>query len=241
MDSERRYDDVEARRIFVVATGDDASETSSLAADRGLTLAELQDIAAEAGIHPTRVADAARLIEASPAPLPRQTSLGMQVSAGQLISLPRRPNEVEWSTLVARFRDVFEATGEVRSDGDARVWANGALKVLLEPTVDGYQLRLTTVNRRFRSLGRIGVVLAIWGLTYLAILAPEAAAAGGGLLEVLIGLLPSLIVLLGGLGFVGYSALSLPAWVAERQAQFAGLGDEALKLLDTPVDDDSNA
>lgn len=237
MGSERRYDGDEARRIFTIATRGDSDGASDFGTDRGLTLAELQEIGSEAGIHPARVADAARGIDVRPARLPRSISLGMQVSAGQLISLPRRPTETEWSTLVAKCRDLFEAPGEVRNHGDAREWSNGALRVLLEPTTDGYQLRLVTVNRRFRTLNRMGALLAVVGLTFLGLAASDAVTAGGGFLDVLMRVLPSLFVVGGGLGFVAYSALSLPGWVATRETQFERLGHEARSLLDTPAKD----
>lgn len=237
MDSKRHYDEDEARRIFAIATRGNSDGASDVRTDRGLTLAELQEIGSEAGIHPERVADAARGMDARPARAPRITSLGIQVSAGELVSLPRRPTETEWCTVVARCRDLFEAPGEVRDHGDAREWSNGALRVLLEPTTNGYQLRFVTVNRRFRFLNRIGALLAVVGLTFLGVGAPGAVAASGGVLDVLQTLLPSLLVAGGGLGFVAYGALRLPGWVATREAQFERLSEDVRSLLDAPAED----
>jgi hypothetical protein len=234
MAPERRYDEGEAREIFAIAAHEDSAAATPGSGVGGFTLAELQEIGGEAGIHPDRVAEAAGVVAARGTPLPEERSLGMEVSVGQLVPLPRRPTEAEWDTLVSELRDIFAAPGEVRAQGGAREWSNGALRVFLERTAEGHQLRLTTVNRRFQSLNRLGAMLAVSGLVLIAGLGPIFLADGVTLSELLGALLPSLLVAGAGVGLVAFSALSLPKWVRERREQFERIGDRARGLLAGP-------
>lgn len=234
MTDERRYDDREVDQIFAVAVRSEDAPVRLDPDGPGLTLRQLQEIGEEAGIHPERIADAARSLAARASHLPQKRSLGMPVSVGRVVPLSRRPTDAEWDTLVADFRDTFEAAGEPLEEGRARMWSNGALRVILERTLEGDQLRFTTVNRRFRSLNRMGATLATWGLVYLGMLAPEVLTSAGGLAGALSTLLPALIVTAGGLGFIGLSGITLPKWVEERDEQFERLAERAQALVSGP-------
>lgn len=241
MAPERRYDETEAKEIFAIAAQGDPAGATQGSDGGGFTLAELQEIGGEAGIHPDRVAEAAGVVAARATRLPERKSLGMAVSVGQLVRLPRRPTEAEWDALVSEFRDIFGAPGEVRAEGGAREWSNGALRVLLERTAEGDQLRLTTVNRRFEGLNRLGAMLAASGLVLIAGLSPAFLADGVTLSELFGALLPSLIVAGAGVGFVAFSGLSLPKWVGERREQFERIGNRACALLAGPPTDGSDS
>lgn len=123
MKSARRYDDDEARAIFGIAARRDTASAMPVSSGDGFTLSELQEIGAEAGIPPDRVAEAAAVLVARGRPLPEEKSLGRDVSVGRLVPLARRPTEAEWEVLVSELRDVFAATGEVSARGGAREWS----------------------------------------------------------------------------------------------------------------------
>jgi len=236
MSQDRRFDEEEAREVFAIAAQGDSATLSAEVDRGGFTLQDLKEIAEEAGIHPDRVAEAASVVAARGTWLPQAKSLGMRVSVGQVVPLSRRPTDAEWDVLVSELRSVFDAPGEVREQGGAREWSNGALHVLLEPTAEGHQLRMTTVNRRLRSLNRMGAMLAVWGLVFIAVLLPGLLADGSALSEILRGLLPSLIVAGGGVGFIAFTGLSLPSWVEERRKQFDSVAERARGLIGKPPD-----
>lgn len=144
------------------------------------------------------------------------------------------PTEAEWHALVSELRDTFAAPGEVRAEGGAREWSNGALRVFLERTAEGHQLRLTTLNRRFQALNRLGAMLAVSGLVLITGLGPVFLADGVTLSELLGALLPSLTVAGAGVGFIAFSGLSLPKWIRERREQFERIGVRARGLLAGP-------
>jgi hypothetical protein len=134
----------------------------ALPAGRGLSLRELQEIGREAGIDPERIAEAARA-------LPRgdnlpfwRTFLSRPPELDRVVELPRAISGREWDLMVAEFRDIFGAVGEVGSQGGAREWTGG-LRVLLEPSKSGHRLRMTAQNRRLLRVGRLGIVQLVAG------------------------------------------------------------------------------
>ena len=120
MADERKYREEEVKEIFDLATNRDDFGRAAVADEGGLTLAELQEVGLEVGVEPGRIADAALALETRRGVLPRRTSLGMPVSVGRVIELPRAVTDREWEVLVAEFRETFGARGQVTSHGGVR-------------------------------------------------------------------------------------------------------------------------
>lgn len=220
---ERRYGPDEVERIFEAAAARRGRDEPGASPD-GLTLAELQAIGGEVGLSPARIAEAAAAVDRPP---PRRgTDLGMPVSVGRVVDLPRAPTDREWGLLVAELRDTFRARGRVRSDGDLRQWSNGNLHAVVEPAESGWRLRLGTTKGDAVGINRMGIVGTAVGLVLLLLLLLGGTAAG----ELTI---PLTFLLMGG-GALGLNAIRLPAWVREREAQMEHVAARALALLSAP-------
>src|SRR5215210_5297426 len=125
MTEERRYGEEEVAQIFEAAASAHGSEGRALSSAGGLSLGELQAIGGEVGIAPERIADAAAALDLRRGAAPRGTHLGMPVSVGRTVDLPRAPTDHEWELLVAELRETFGAHGKDRSSGGLRAWSNG--------------------------------------------------------------------------------------------------------------------
>ena len=224
MTHEPRYREEEVREIFERAATH--AESRALASPDGLTLAELQAIGAEVGLAPERIAEAAAALELRRGAQPRGTALGLPVSVGRVVELPRAPTDVEWERLVAELRQTFRARGKERSSGNLRQWTNGRLHAYIEPSgPDGYRLRMGTT----KSDGTTSVVMGAGALAFALVLMLILTLGGGA--DDLVG---PLAIALGGGALLGTNALRLPAWAAEREAQMEHMAGRARALIGAP-------
>ncbi|MGI9628338.1 MAG: hypothetical protein ACR2QM_16005 [Longimicrobiales bacterium] len=237
MSDERRYGEQEVEEILDLAAKSDENRLA-LPTRGELTLSEVQEIGQEAGISPAQVEEAALTVEARRGILPTRKFIGMPISVGRVVDLPRDLTDREWDLVVSDLRSTFDAPGEVRSQGGAREWANGSLRVLLEPSESGSQLRFTSLNRRLRLLGSIGVVELVAGLVFLVLLLPTLVA-GGLNVEALVKLLPSLILAGAGAGFIAWAGHALPKWALERDSQMEMVGARVKAMLAKPQPEDA--
>jgi hypothetical protein len=212
---ERRYNDDEVAAIFAQAAQGQPTPGTGASGDDGLTLPELQQIGREVGIAPDAVARAAHSLALREQGHPGRF-LGFPISVQRTVALHRRLTEQEWEQLVVQLRQVFNAAGTLRSDGAFREWRNGNLRVLLEPTPAGHQLRLRSLNGGAREWMRGGLVaLGASAATAIAL------AAGGHLSRGAPGVL---LLSLLGLGMFANGALRLPSWARRRQRQMEDIG-----------------
>jgi hypothetical protein len=212
--TDRRYDDDEAAEIFRKAAEGPQSLPSQAAGDQGMTLAELQDIAREAGISPDAVAIAARSLEIQPRASGRRF-LGLPIDVERTVALERRLSDAEWERLVVQLRETFHARGQVSSTGSFRQWTNGNLQVLLEPTPTGQRLRLSTMKGNAVASMSIGIAMLGIGVV-MAI----AATISGHLADATTG-----IAILSGAGAAALAngALRLPSWARLRSRQMEAI------------------
>ncbi|MEQ1911225.1 MAG: hypothetical protein ABMA15_20570 [Vicinamibacterales bacterium] len=237
MSDERKYGEEEVAEILDLALLPDETRPAASSVD-GLTLREIQDVGQEAGIDPQRISEAALVLRSRGRAIRRETFMGMPVSVGRVVELPRPLTEHEWEILVGELRDTFAAPGRVGSQGAVREWANGNLRVLLEPTISGQQLRVTTLNRRLRFLGSVGAAEILAGLAFLATGIP--ALFGGGLTaEAIMWLIPSFVVTGAGVGFLSWARLMLPRWASEREAQMEHIATHVRALVENSPADES--
>lgn len=230
MAEERKYLEDEVREIFANAATAEGSSLPTLSDERGLTLAELQEVGREVGLSPDRVAAAAAALDARSEILPRRRLLGAPVSVGRVVDLPRAMTDREWQILVAELRDTFGAKGKVTSIGDVREWTNGNLHAVLEQTEAGHRLRLGTRKGSAMEIATAGFVGVFMGLFMFIVFAIRAKTGA----EFLI---PALFVLAGG-GAVASNLLSLPRWADERERQMEHIASRARALLDAPRSED---
>ncbi|MDA0311375.1 MAG: hypothetical protein O2992_04585 [Gemmatimonadetes bacterium] len=86
MSDERYYDEHEIAEILERATTSDSISGSAPAAG-GLTLSELQDIGAEVGIAPARIADAADALAHREVSAPPKTFLGAPSAVARTVKI----------------------------------------------------------------------------------------------------------------------------------------------------------
>lgn len=225
MPDERRYREDEVAEIFETAASRRGPRGNALASGEGMTLAELQAIGSEVGMSPEGIAEAAAALELRRGGL-RRTDLGMPVSVGRAVDLPRAPTDREWAMLVAEMRETFHARGRDRSDSGLREWSNGNLHALVEPTESGYRLRLGTTKGDAVGMNRLGAVGLVMALSFLVFFF-----VAGALPESLF--LPIMFALMGGAA-LGYNAVRLPGWASEREEQMERIAARALTLLGAP-------
>lgn len=227
MMDERRYEEAEVAEIFQAAAspraaGRRASEPHAVAPTSGFSLAELQAIGDEVGIAPERIAEAAAALEVRGSPAPRRTYLGMPVSVGRVVDLPRAPTDHEWDMLVAELRATFGARGHDRSSGGLRAWNNGKLHAYVEPTESGYRLRLGTTKGNAVASNRLGIHALVIGLILGVLLFAEV-------------LDEDLAVLLAwplmGIIMLAINAVRLPGWAREREEQMDHIAARARVLI----------
>ena len=217
---ERHYSDEEVHRILANAVEVDAAV--DMGAERGLTLAQIQSIAAEAGLSPSAVIAAADALDLAP-PVPHAPRmLGLPVGVARTVAIPGGIDESGWRRLVAFLRDTFEAQGREEHGGGRREWRNGNLRIALEEVGGTTLLHMRTRKESARTLVRGGgsMLLASLVLEGVAILAPSGANAVGG----------ALALALGGAAMAAVGALQLPSWTAGRRKQFEAVAEYARQL-----------
>jgi hypothetical protein len=167
MTDERRYHDEEIAEIFEAAATPQRSNPRTLSSGDGLTLEQLQEIGREVGVAPERIAEAATALDLRRSALPRRTTLGMPISVGRSVTLPRAPTDREWELLVGELRDTFQAQGKEGSRGSVREWTNGNLHASVEPTENGYRLRMGSLKGDAVPINMMGISAILVGLIVL--------------------------------------------------------------------------
>jgi hypothetical protein len=224
MEPTRRFDDREIALIFERA-GHLQESTQANPGNEGLTLAQLQEIARDVGIAPEHVAQAAHAVargELAPSRSPRW--LGLPVAVSRVVEFEHPVSDVAWAQLVGSMRETFDARGRLESDGVSRMWSNGNLRAVLEPTERGHRLRLSTRKGSARSLVSVGVgylagsgVLALLGVT--GVMASNAATPAAAIFAAC------------GAAFLAATALSLPRWARTRASQMESIAAQAGRLV----------
>jgi len=143
---EKIYTDREIAAIIEQAARLQHTAPEGRAGNGGLTLAELQEVGAAAGIAPAFVAEAAAAVEVGGTGVEKRPG-GLVVRRTRKLAAPLR--EEQWATMVAALRRRFGQTGVVHEVGDLREWVseNGEepVRVTLEP--QGAAARLVVEQR----------------------------------------------------------------------------------------------
>jgi hypothetical protein len=217
MPEERRYTPAEIETIFQIAANEPPTAGSGSATE-GLTLPELQTIGEEVGLPPERVAEAAAWLDHR-RPVRRLTTAGAPVGIQMSFDLPRPPTDREWGMLVAELRQTFGAQGRVASTGGSWEWRNGNLYAAIEPTKEGYQLRMGTRKGEVPAVALIGL-----SMFFIAFGVFQDGAVSATILLVLLG-----IILLAPL-------LRLGRWAKLRETQMERIGEWTTELIGARVE-----
>lgn len=229
MSDDRRYDDDEVREIFGLAAGTGEEGRPPATTGHGLTLAELRRIGREVGLSPDRIAAAAARLDLRRGAVRDPTYLGLPLSVGLGVELPRALTDREWEVLVGEARETFGATGRVTGSGQLREWSNGNLHMVLEATPTGQRVRLRTTkgmarNAMWTGATLMGLAVLLFGLLLVT----------GQLAEELFA--PAFLGILGAAA-LGSNVLILPPWARERERQMERLAARALELAEPEPED----
>lgn len=143
MNDGRRFNEREIREVFERAATEQ-ERAARRSADDGLTVEEMQEVAASAGIAPEFVTAAARSVALGEPENGRETFGPIPTGVYRTEHLPGPPTDALWEHLVADLRHTFAARGKVETVGQFREWRNGNLRAVLEPSGDGSRLRFRT-------------------------------------------------------------------------------------------------
>ncbi len=214
------------REIFSLATTGGTRDPALPADSGGMTLDELQRIGQEAGIEPTRVAQAAATLDARGKPAPVRRSFGLPIGLSRVVDLPRAPTDREWEQLISQFRTTFGAHGRATTSGGLREWVHGDLHVSVEPTERGEQLRLSHLKTDAMALNGLGVVLGGMSVLFSAVVAASGKPEKALLIFGMFGAM--------ALAAFGINLIRLPRWARERERQMETIAEHTVKLLSNP-------
>jgi hypothetical protein len=220
--TERRYSDEEVKRILDAAAESEVSRGVGPGGESGMTLAEIQRIAAEAGFSATSVRAAAVALDHVPPPSVNTRVLGLRVGVGHTAVLPRDMTDMEWRRLVAYLRDTFEAQGRETEDAGRREWRNGNLRIAIESVGGTALLTMRTVKGGARSSIATGMALTVGSLFVGAVTAIPQGDSGG--IATVLGLA------LTGAAMTVMGAVQLPSWSSARTKQFQAIAEYARQL-----------
>ncbi len=173
MDDQRRFSDDEVEEIFARATH--REKAGPARPGTGLTLPELREIAADAGIDPELVADAAREV-ALHGPRKGSSSRGLFEAER---TVPATLSDHGWARTVGDLREIFGRNGIVTEFGDVREWCSdnvggetGAVTVRIEPREDGSLVTMRQDTGSLRQVpwalgGTFGAMAAIFSVLFL--------------------------------------------------------------------------
>ncbi|MGZ8456441.1 MAG: hypothetical protein ACXWZ4_07565, partial [Gemmatirosa sp.] len=170
----RRYSDEEVRRILALTA--EAEAAAQAEADRPWTLAQVEQIGAEAGLAPQAVAAAALALERQPENPEPGRYFGLPVTVSRAVPLARHLSDEDWERLVGRLRETFAVEGRTRVSGARREWRVGNLRVTHEPAGSGALLELRTRKGNARPVMGFALMLLLVALT--AAVVASAGAAG---------------------------------------------------------------
>ena len=220
--TERRYTEQELSLILRRAT--ERQALTPRAGGEGLSLAEIQEIAAEVGLSPEEVAVAAAQVRAEGA--------GRMTRAAYELTLPAELGEPEVEELFDAARDRTQSRGTVRREPGGSTWTStdgfGITRVSV--TSRGGRSTLTvSENRTGSAVGAVGggvlagvVITPLAGLLFASLLVP-------GFLALVIGVVAGIV---GGMA-TGWLLLRRMAgkWRERTNALGGELGRAAMRLV----------
>ena len=217
---ERRYSDDEVHRILSDAVEVDSSMVD--ATDGGLTLAQIQRVAAEAGLSAASVTASAATVDHVARTPAAPRLLGLPLGVVRTVALPGTMHDAEWRRLVGFLQDTFDARGKEALVAGRREWRNGNLRVALEDADGATLLFLRTRKESARALVRMGGTMLAGSVVVAAagLMAQQGTAAAAGVVA----------MALGGAVTAAAGALQLPTWAAARRRQFEAVADYARRL-----------
>jgi hypothetical protein len=231
MTEPRRYSEAELHTIFErAARRQENARRAEDAARAGLTLAELQQIGAAAGIDPVHIAAAAGDLAAEPEAVDTLLGLPMEVRASRV--LPGTVSDEAWEEMVAELRRHFKDPGTAGQVGRVREWSttsgksdHSVVRVTLEPAGEDVRIRIEkSLSQTVKGMYAMAASWLVMGTLFTGLVALKNADAV---------LLPVLFALLGVLAFAG-TQIGVRAYAKHQRPRYESLLDR-LELIARPA------
>lgn len=221
---ERRYGEEAVRAILALAARRAAGVDRAARTSSDLTLRDVQDIAAEAGIPAAAVQRAASEWEARRSTVPAVAGSGVAGELREVRFLPGRASDAAWERTVGELRARFGRHGILSDLGQAREWIShdtpgDGILVRIEPDGDGGSTLL--IRQNIRNNASLPIILGSTFALMAALLATLFLIAG---FEAATALVVGLIAFLGA-GSYGGGRLAVKAWAGRRQERLAATAD----------------
>ncbi|MBO6575902.1 MAG: hypothetical protein JJ896_10370 [Rhodothermales bacterium] len=233
MSDSRRYSEEAIAEIFRQAAEAQADARNRAGAPDGLTLEEIQEIGAEAGLSPEFVRKAAERLHTQVRTDPAPSLFGLDIGVARSVDLPGRVTEAQWHDLVGDLRHTFRAKGKVHEHGAFKEWSNGNLHVMLEPNGDKHRLRMRTMKQTSRDLMFGGVTVGTMGLLFMLFILTVRGAADPDALV-------TAPLFIGGIIMAAIGYLQLPRWSETRSLQMEDIARRAVERMQDHAEQAAN-
>ena len=224
MSIQDRFTEEEIAEIFEEATRAQNEAKERKGALEGLSLKELQQIGASTGIDPKYIAQAAAALRSRPQQFPVRKFMGIPIGVSRSVTLPSTFSDQDWEHLVVDLRKTFKARGKIKTQGSIREWANGNLHAYVEPTREGYELRLVTKKGSMQGMLMAG---GAYIFTALFMLMSMIADSDVGMSYAF---LISGLFMIAGFGMVSSVVTGQPKWARTREQQMEAICKRAVAL-----------
>lgn len=227
MDPETRFSEDEIQKILArAAQNQDRNETSE-PASLGLSLARLQEVAADVGISPLHVEAAAREVLLRRNTKSATGTLGLPRELNAVRLTPGQLSDAQWERMVAEFRQIFGKSGIPSQFGPVREWVstnetNETMPVIVrvEPADGGLRLSVRqSITALSTMVWTLGGTLSGVGAVFGGMLA-------GGLLQPAAGVFAALMVAAGA-AVGGGGWLVGRSWTKQQQERLERAADRA--------------
>ena len=222
--AERRYTDAEVEQILADAAQAEAKRAAATESGNGMTLAEIQQIAAEAGLNPSSVVTAAGALARRGTAGGDPRLLGVRAGVNVSVALARPVSDAEWQEIVAVLRETFGAAGRQELGPKRREWRNGNLQIAIDSAGGGVVLDMRTRREGARAFVRGGLTV-LGGSGAVAAALTLAGTGPHALPGVLVMAFTGAAMTLGGM-------LQLPWWTRVRRRQFESIAEYTHALTD---------
>jgi len=222
--SEQRFSEEQMRAVFARAA-ERQRRADERSVPHGLSLAEMQEVAAASGMDPAHIA--AAVAELAAAPEPRKTFAGAPVEVTRVRHLDGPVADEAWARIVHEMRKANRDDGIAGQLGRTREWttlpsSNGAkttrTRIALEPDGDGPRVVL---HRSVRDMAKGftigGSVTAFQALIFTAIALFAASEPGMWI--------PALFLLTLSTFFLGGTQVGARIWARRQEEQFERMLD----------------
>ena len=229
MSSQRRFKEEEIAKIFEKATRAQNAANEEGGTDEGLSLEELKHIGESTGINPAFILQAIADLDKDASLFSIQKHMGFSYGITRSVKLPASFSERDWERLVVDFRKTFNHRGTIKKDGSFREWTHQFTHAYVEPTPDGYELKLEAKNGNIKPLLWAGIVYIFFAFFLFAILSSGAEPGLKTALTI------SGLALAAGLGMSSVPFFASPRWIRKKEQQFDEICQRALAATPSEV------